>query len=373
MTGQCLEAMRRRRAWTGPAALAFSISVALLYQHMPDAFLLASEPSSVTGLRDFAETATLPGRRAALAVVGTGCGALLEPHTDLKHNFLGPPQAWAADQKIKERFERTDLERLPGRFFPWEPKRPDDLYYPSWMEGRWHVQAKLVNYGAPLGLRFVGRDMRIAAQSLAEQRKRLGQVVEYDLQYVKTKRGHIAEDKIFSAASRTNAYAGRQVVKKVEYVDMDYSNRQGSMQSGDAPDDPLRTIILYFKGGLQRVFVTSFLSEAGEANEEPEAASSMWRASVNSRTLFGAPGAGYNPLTVDEELLTEFQRVSQPGEPEKVRGRVRLAGFLNPQDPLYFDSGNKAVTIADYELELSRPATTATDSKAAAEASMTAA
>lgn len=245
---------------------------------------------------------------------------------------------------LAQRFSKDQLEKLPSGFIaPWGPS---DLWYPTWLEGRWHVRAVLTNYSAPLGLKFVSSgatDLRIAQRTLDEQRKRLGTPVEYDLRYVRTRRGNVVEDRLASAAARLNAYAGKTVVKRVAYADVPGSNREEAEKRGDGPEDPLLTTLIYFKGGVQKVFVTGFQSEEDVANV-------AWRGSSSTRTLFAAPGAGYNPIAVDEEVLTEYRQV--PGT-AGAAGRVRLLGFLNPTDPLYFQAGNKAVTMAEYALELS--------------------
>ena len=86
------------------------------------------------------------------------------------------------------------------------------------------------------------------------------------------------------------------------------------------------------------------------------------RGLTSTRTLFAAPGAGYNPLTVDEEVVLALKQM----EGSAVKGRLRLVGFLppgtkaslkawdfrNPNDQLYFKAGNRAVSIADYSLKL---------------------
>merc|ERR1712108_132732 len=97
-------------------------------------------------------------------------------------------------------------------------------------------------------------------------------------------------------------------------------------------------------GGVQKIYVTAFRTEDDEGGD-------VWRGAASTRTQLAAPGAGYNPITVDEEVLTEYRRLFG-GAGGTVVGRVRLLGFLNPFDPLFFQAGNRAVTIADYALEL---------------------
>lgn len=71
-----------------------------------------------------------------------------------------------------------------------------------------------------------------------------------------------------------------------------------------------------FKGAVQKVFITAFETELSPEND-------IWRGVASTRTLFAAPGAGYNPLTVDEEVVTALKKTDTG-----VRGRLRLLGFL---------------------------------------------
>jgi hypothetical protein len=53
------------------------------------------------------------------------------------------------------------------------------------------------------------------------------------------------------------------------------------------------------------------------------------------------------PVTTDQEVIWELQRLSE----REVKGRLRLAGYLNAQsDELFFDAKNRAVSLADYSL-----------------------
>eukprot|EP00419_Tripos_fusus_P007937 CAMPEP_0172678288 /NCGR_PEP_ID=MMETSP1074-20121228/15294_1 /TAXON_ID=2916 /ORGANISM="Ceratium fusus, Strain PA161109" /LENGTH=333 /DNA_ID=CAMNT_0013496299 /DNA_START=24 /DNA_END=1025 /DNA_ORIENTATION=- len=250
----------------------------------------------------------------------------------------------AVAEDLKRRLSEKILDKLPSGFIaPWGPR---DLYYPTWMQGNWHVQAVQTDYLAPMGLQYVGNSGStpgMAVQTLKEQQSRLGEKSEYDLAYMLSKSKHVLEDRKFNSAARINAYAGRKVVKRVEYADVPGNTREDALKNGDGPEDPLLTTLVYFKGGAQKVFVLGFQSEEQDSGN-------VWRGSQSVRTLFAAPGTGANPLVVDEEVLTELRR--QPNG--SVDARVRLIGYLNPNDPLFFQAGNKAVTIADYSLQFSR-------------------
>jgi len=243
--------------------------------------------------------------------------------------------------QLRMSVNNTQLEKLPTGFVaPWGP---DDLYYPEWMEGRWRVTQTLQAYSAPLGKRFLANgNLDIASKTLSDEQRRLGKPVEFELRYVRTQRGNIVEDRIFNTAARFNAFAGRRVVRSAEYADSPSSNREASLKAGNGPEDPLLNTLLTFKGQVWKVFITSFQTESGDGGD-------VWRGLASTRSLIAAPGSGANPFAVDEEVVTALRR--QRGGNVRVRGRLRLVGFLNPNDPMYFEAGNRAVTVADYSLQ----------------------
>lgn len=250
----------------------------------------------------------------------------------------GAPVVAVGRTLLQQRFNETKLEKLPSGYIPsWGP---DDLYYPSWMVGRWRVQQTLQGYNAPLGKQFLASgDAKIANDVLDEQQRQLGKPVEFELRYVKTAKNNTVEDRAFNVASRLNAFAGREVVRNVSYADVPGNTRETSLQAGNGPDDPLLTTVVNFKGAVQKIFITAFQTEM-------DATGDIWRGLASQRTLFAAPGTGANPFAVDEEVITAIRR-----GPKGIRGRLRLIGFLNPNDVKYFDAGNQAVTIADYSLQ----------------------
>ena len=58
------------------------------------------------------------------------------------------------------------------------------------------------------------------------------------------------------------------------------------------------------------------------------------------------------PITTDQEVLSEYALAADGS----VAGTVRLLGYLNPNDRLYFSAKQRAVTISDYALRLERAA-----------------
>lgn len=242
----------------------------------------------------------------------------------------------AGKTRLQQRFLSEDLEKIPSGYV--DLFGPADVFYPEWMEGRWQVEQTLGKYTAPLGKKFLGAT---AEKTLAEEQKRLGTPISFELRYVRTARGNLVEDRAFNVRSRLDAFAGKKVVREVAYADVPNFGREDMMKKGDGPNDPLLTVVIQFKGATQKQFITRFLTELGDDGN-------VFRVLACQRSLFaiGSEAA----VAVDEEVTTSLRR-----KPDgSVAGRLRLLGFLNPNDALFFDAANKAVTIADYSLRFTR-------------------
>ena len=72
------------------------------------------------------------------------------------------------------------------------------------------------------------------------------------------------------------------------------------------------------------------------------------RNSISTQALTNTNAAP--PITTDSEILTELRRTTG----DAVVGRLRLVDYMNPQDPLYFDARRKAVSIADYDVRMTK-------------------
>uniref|UniRef100_A0A7S1Z912 DUF6816 domain-containing protein n=1 Tax=Trieres chinensis TaxID=1514140 RepID=A0A7S1Z912_TRICV len=225
----------------------------------------------------------------------------------------------------------------------------DNTYYPLWLAGEWDVTQTLVAADTPLGLKYVGGPAgseQIAAESMKEQRRQIGVPVQLRLRWVKTKFG-VAEDRLFNARQRLNSFAGKSVVASVEYSNVGGSNRAGVLAMGGTEDDPLQTTVVRFKGpAAQKTFLVAhgeeYVGESGNRFACFELLRSIF-ALTNQNT---AP-----PVTTDTETIWEFEHIND----DNIKARLRIASYLNAQsDLLYFDARNRAVSFADYNLDLKR-------------------
>lgn len=263
--------------------------------------------------------------------------------------IANPTQAQAAAdiKDIRQRLQDTILKQAPvqagGR-----SRGTDHTLFPDFLEGNWQVTQTLTDVKTPLGLAYIGGPNgleSIAAVSLQESRKQIGVPVQLQLAYPKLATGGVAEDRVYNNASRLNAYAGKVVVAGVEYADNAGSNRAGVLAAGGSTKDPLQTSIVRFKGpAAQKIFVTSYGSETIDDQH--------WVGYEGQRSIFALTNQSTAPpVFTDSEAIWELERLS----PEHVRGRFRIAGYLNAgTDKLYFDAKNRAVSLQEYTLDMYR-------------------
>ena len=222
----------------------------------------------------------------------------------------------------------------------------DNLYFPAWMEGDWNAKQTLISTKAPLGLKFIGGPQADMKKTMDEQEKRINEEVNLKLRFINTKFG-VVEDRAFNLKSRLNAFAGKEVVASVEYADVKDCNRASVLAAGGKETDPLSTTLVYFKGpAAQKTFLISHGEDPLDTTDE------TWFGYETLRSIFALTNQSTAPpVTTDQEAIYSFKKV----ENDRIEGRLRLAGYLNPQaDTLYFDAKQRAVSLTDYTLSLKR-------------------
>jgi hypothetical protein len=260
---------------------------------------------------------------------------------------LSPSGATAASpSSIADRFG-SDILKLPPITAGTKYTGHENLYFPDYMEGEWDAVQTLVSTKAPLGLKFIGGpqgSLEVAQKTMDEQAKRINEPVTLKLRFVKTNFG-VVEDRAFNLRSRLDSFAGKSVVASVNYADVRESNRASVLASGGTEDDPLTTTLVYFKGpAAQKTFVISHGQDPLDSDN--------WSGYELDRSIFALTNNNIAPpVTTDTEVIYSFNKVGS----DRVDGKLRLAGYLNPQsDSLYFEAQNRAVSITDYTLTLKR-------------------
>lgn len=207
--------------------------------------------------------------------------------------------------------------------------------YPDFLEGTWDVTQTLVGCKAPLGLRFAGGPNgveSIGVTSIKESESQLNKPVKLQLRYMRNSDGQVVEDRVFNTRQRLDNFAGRPVVSTV-----DMTADTGTLQNS--------AVLVRFRGpAAQKTFVTAHHTNTDNT-------SSPWSGWERQRSLFALTNESTAPpITTDSELIYQFEKQ----DANRIVGKFRIAGYLNPIDRLYFDAGNKAVTLQDYSLDLQR-------------------
>jgi hypothetical protein len=240
-----------------------------------------------------------------------------------------------------------DNLNIPAPAYVTELNGVDNLYFPSFLAGEWDVTQTLVDTSTPLGLKFVGGPNGledIARATMSEARSNIGKPVSLRLRFLPTKWG-VAEDRLFNTKQRLDAFAGRSVVSAVEYANVGGSNRASVLARGGTEQDPLQTTVVRFRGpAAQKTFC---ISHGAESLSE-----TTWAGYELDRSIFALTNQSTAPpLTTDTELVWYFEKLSR----DHVRGKLRLAGYLNAQgDKLFFEARNRAVSLQDYTLDMTR-------------------
>ena len=256
------------------------------------------------------------------------------------------PLLASAVPSIASRLE-MDILNIPAPSVATEPRGIDNLYFPSFMAGEWDVTQTLLDASTPLGLKFVGGPNGledIATATMSEVRNNIGKPVSLRLRFLPTKWG-VAEDRLFNAKQRLDAFAGRSVVSFVEYANVGGSNRASVLAMGGTEQDPLQTTVVRFKGpAAQKTFLISHGAES--------LSDTQWAGYELDRSIFALTNQSTAPpLTTDSELIWFLEKKSN----DHVHGKLRIAGYLNAQsDKLFFEARNRAVSLQDYTLDMKR-------------------
>jgi len=264
----------------------------------------------------------------------------------------------SSSSSIGARFE-SDILTIPPITAGTTNSGHDNLYFPPWMEGAWDVTQTLISTKTPIGIKFVGGpngSMDIATKTIAEQTNHVNEKVKLKLRFVNTRFG-VAEDRVYNWRSRLDAFAGKSVVASVSYANVRESNRASVLAAGGSELDPLTTTMVYFKGpAAQKTFVISHGQDPIDNNNNNNSSNNIWSGYELDRSIFALTNLdSAPPITTDAEILYQFKRIDE----NRVEGRLRLAEYLNPQsDQLYFEARNRAVSINDYTLSLTRIITT---------------
>lgn len=293
--------------------------------------------------------------RGFLAVISSPYIEILHPVPASAAVASSTPSGYV---EISERLTANSLQQIPSsQAFN---SGTDNTPYPEWLKGTWRLKQTLVAVDTPLGLSYAGGPNgveSIAEKSIAESRSKVGVPFELQVRYI-TSNGMVVEDRLYNTQQRLDAFAGRSVVAQVDYADTRASNRAAFQAVTQRVDDPLETTYIRFKGpAAQKSFVTAHHRNVNSGFADvTEDGPTSWVGFECQRSLFALTNQSTAPpITTDTEFVFSYSKLSD----DHIQGKLRIVGYLNPNDKLYFQALNRAVTIQDYELDLTRVAPTA--------------
>ena len=205
-----------------------------------------------------------------------------------------------------------------------------DLYYPDWMAGTWKVTNILEEQVAPLAPDLV-------TPGFEDNQKYIGEPIIFPVRFGKeyyipektwffipsiTKENPIVADRAFNGKSIVKAYLGNDSVLKVA-VD---------------PQDPNKQIT-FLKGDIKSV------SQVTKRAVE-ELSRDRFTATEVTQQLFKSPTKIY---LNEVETTSDYHLL----DPQNIEAKQVTAIYLSPQDPDYFQTGDRPVAIYRYHLDLS--------------------
>ena len=205
-----------------------------------------------------------------------------------------------------------------------------DLYYPDWMAGTWKVTNILEEQVAPLAPDLV-------TPGFEDNQKYIGEPIIFPVRfgkeyYVPEKKwffpqlvateNPVVADRAFNGKSIVKAYLGNDSVLKVA-VD---------------PQDPNKQIT-FLKGDIKSV------SQVTKRAVE-ELSRDRFTATEVTQQLFKSPTKIY---LNEVETTSDYHLL----DPQNIEAKQVTAIYLSPQDPDYFQTGDRPVAIYRYHLDLS--------------------
>ncbi len=205
----------------------------------------------------------------------------------------------------------------------------EDLIYPDWMEGKWLVKSTLVEQIAPLS-------PSILTPGFDSNLQYLDKIMEFTVKFVKkdirksnfnipslVSKNYVVADRVFNSLNITKAYGGEDYNVSV-ILDEDNPNRQITILPNG--DQLISTITKRDSETLSKDnFITCELTQQFFRRNTP---------------------AYFNQV----ETISSYHLVNSA----QITAEQITAIYLSPQDPDYFQAGDRPVALYRYSLELEK-------------------
>lgn len=226
------------------------------------------------------------------------------------------------------------VERL-HRFPQWQSKPPvqfaqGDLEYPEWLAGTWKVSSTLVEQIAPLA-------PKIVTPGFEGNKSYLKVAIAFQVRF--GKEYYSQQSKLFSRFRETQPKVVADRAFNGKNIAQAYLGADNVYQVKVDPKNPNQQITL-LKG--ERKLVSKI---TGRAREMPTA--NEFIATEVTQQFFTSPERIY----LNEVETTSVYQLLESG---KITAEQITAIYLSPQDPDYFQAGDRPVTLYRYHLYLEK-------------------
>lgn len=269
----------------------------------------------------------LLSRRELASSAGAGTALLLLS----QHACAADP---AAASPLEAVFNQA-APAYPGPSFAYQRV----LQYAPWLFGEWQCSSALQSFDAPKGQRFV------PASAIAAAKADEGKAVPFTVRFYQTlpdsaanklrvtlgsvPESAVVADRAFNIKSLTEATLGKPgAVESVAY---------------DQRDSPDRVTVMYAATPPQKAELYLSALRGDDTTRESDV---FYTAECTRQVSIGVAREAVS----DYQILCRFERKG----PDDVLLTQRVAVYLTPQDPAYFDVANAAVGVYTYTINMRR-------------------
>jgi hypothetical protein len=211
------------------------------------------------------------------------------------------------------------------------PVAKGDLIYPDWMNGIWQVTSTLLEQVAPLA-------PQIVTPGFDSNRRYLNRSMEFQVRFAPESTGDRTKSSILSFNNRQVSVVADRAFNGKE-IALAYLGNDVPISVKVDPNNPNRQVTFLPEEKQLISTVTARTSETP--------ASDKFVATEMTQQVF----QGQSQIYLNEvETTTAYQYLGAG----KIAAEQITAIYLSPQDPDYFQAGDRPVALYRYELKLSR-------------------
>eukprot|EP00283_Hemiselmis_rufescens_P007043 CAMPEP_0173426564 /NCGR_PEP_ID=MMETSP1357-20121228/6000_1 /TAXON_ID=77926 /ORGANISM="Hemiselmis rufescens, Strain PCC563" /LENGTH=289 /DNA_ID=CAMNT_0014390261 /DNA_START=257 /DNA_END=1127 /DNA_ORIENTATION=+ len=253
--------------------------------------------------------------------------------------LLRPPPTWATGLAEKLKSRQSDALKKP--LLPSIVVQPvKQVSYPEWLEGTWVAESRFAGYELPvkkLSKETLMKDTAIAGfQKLSVLTvPDMAASMRYPLRFVKNDNGKVVEDVAFNVASVVDNSLGYRAVQGVEY---------------NPSKDAARVSVTFLPGKTRNAErIELFVNLA-----ESQGSGGAFVTSQYFRQVTYSLSKEFGVARQEVGEYSHFWTYEQGDSPDQVRANLLTAAYLQPQDPLFFESPQMPVVVYSNEFRFKK-------------------